>query len=206
CLLFSSCFLWYIDLLDLSWSVAGVHCDKPLKDKGVERGCSELKLDVYNPLFLHHNDIGSQLITFKLERTENYKVWATIVQLALHTRNKLGFINGKTVRHGSDGLLEGNKIDRKTGSFVTHSFIDDQFQKLIVLISDKTGPANIAGMNYVACSFMLCDLDFEPLSLSLSSMPSCDLVSLTNMLILFIILKALFQSLRKSLSLNLELS
>ncbi|GKC05974.1 hypothetical protein Tco_0997584 [Tanacetum coccineum] len=35
-----------------------------------------------------------------------------------------------------------------------------------------------------ACSFMLCDLDFEPLSLSLSSMPSCDLVSLTNMLIL----------------------
>ncbi|GJX09128.1 hypothetical protein Tco_0198987 [Tanacetum coccineum] len=36
----------------------------------------------------------------------------------------------------------------------------------------------------IACSFMLCDLDFEPLSLSLSSMPSCDLVSLTNMLIL----------------------
>ncbi|GKA20076.1 hypothetical protein Tco_0700065 [Tanacetum coccineum] len=31
---------------------------------------------------------------------------------------------------------------------------------------------------------MLCGLDFEPLSLSLSSMPSCDLVSLTNMLIL----------------------
>ncbi|GKB81769.1 putative RNA-directed DNA polymerase, partial [Tanacetum coccineum] len=102
--------------------------DKPLKDKGVERGCSELKLDVYDPLFLHHNNIGSQLITFKLERTENYKVWAAVVQLALHTRNKLGFINGKTVRHGSDGLLE-----------------DDQFQKLIVLISDKTGPANIAG-------------------------------------------------------------
>ncbi|GJS21950.1 hypothetical protein Tco_0450582 [Tanacetum coccineum] len=35
-----------------------------------------------------------------------------------------------------------------------------------------------------ACSFMLCDLDFEPLSLSLSSLPSCDLMSLTNMLIL----------------------
>ncbi|GKA81184.1 hypothetical protein Tco_0787876, partial [Tanacetum coccineum] len=32
--------------------------------------------------------------------------------------------------------------------------------------------------------FMLCDLDFEPLSLSLSFMPSCDLVSMTNMLIL----------------------
>ncbi|GJV71487.1 reverse transcriptase domain-containing protein [Tanacetum coccineum] len=36
----------------------------------------------------------------------------------------------------------------------------------------------------LACSFMLCDLDFEPLSLSLLSLPSCDLMSLTNMLIL----------------------
>ncbi|GJV68486.1 hypothetical protein Tco_1483995 [Tanacetum coccineum] len=57
-----------------------------------------------------------------------------------------------------------------------------------------------------ACSFMLCDLDFEPLSLSLSYMPSCDLVSLTNILILCLILKASNQSLQKSLSLNLELS
>ncbi|GKC61094.1 hypothetical protein Tco_1088692 [Tanacetum coccineum] len=57
-----------------------------------------------------------------------------------------------------------------------------------------------------ACSFMLCDLDFEPLSLSLSSLPSCDLVSFTNILILCLILKASNQSLRKSLSLNLELS
>ncbi|GKC92779.1 putative reverse transcriptase domain-containing protein [Tanacetum coccineum] len=46
----------------------------------------------------------------------------------------------------------------------------------------------------VACSFMLCDLDFEPLSLSLSFMPSCDLVSLTNILILCLILKASNQS------------
>ncbi|GKB93695.1 syndetin-like protein isoform X1, partial [Tanacetum coccineum] len=44
------------------------------------------------------------------------------------------------------------------------------------------------------CSFMLYDLDFEPLSLSLSSMPSCDLVSLTNILILCLILKASNQS------------
>ncbi|GJS62074.1 hypothetical protein Tco_0656858 [Tanacetum coccineum] len=58
----------------------------------------------------------------------------------------------------------------------------------------------------LACSFMLCDLDFEPLSLSLSSLPSCDLVSFTNILILCLILKASNQSLRKSLSLNLELS
>ncbi|GJR83518.1 hypothetical protein Tco_0154303 [Tanacetum coccineum] len=57
-----------------------------------------------------------------------------------------------------------------------------------------------------ACSFMLYDLDFEPLTLSLMSMPSCDPESLTNILILCLILKASDQSLRKSLSLNLELS
>ncbi|GJY49194.1 hypothetical protein Tco_0439150 [Tanacetum coccineum] len=56
------------------------------------------------------------------------------------------------------------------------------------------------------CSFMLCDLDFEPLSLSLSSMLSYDLESLTNILLLCLILKASNQSLRKSLSLNLQLS
>ncbi|GJV94695.1 hypothetical protein Tco_1546272 [Tanacetum coccineum] len=56
------------------------------------------------------------------------------------------------------------------------------------------------------CSFMLCDLDFEPLSLPLSSLPSCDLVSLTNILILCLILKASNQSLQKSLSLILKLS
>ncbi|GJT71398.1 hypothetical protein Tco_1030684 [Tanacetum coccineum] len=48
-----------------------------------------------------------------------------------------------------------------------------------------------------ACSFMLYDLDFEPLSLSLSSMPSCDLVSLTNILILCLILKASNQNERR---------
>ncbi|GJV62415.1 hypothetical protein Tco_1468515 [Tanacetum coccineum] len=49
-------------------------------------------------------------------------------------------------------------------------------------------------------------LFFKPLTLSLTSMPSCDLKSLTNILILYLILKASNQSLRKSLSLNLELS
>ncbi|GJT09295.1 putative nucleotidyltransferase, ribonuclease H [Tanacetum coccineum] len=46
----------------------------------------------------------------------------------------------------------------------------------------------------LVCSFMLCDLDFEPLTLSLTSMPSCDLVSLANILILCLILKASNQS------------
>ncbi|GJW29082.1 ribonuclease H-like domain-containing protein [Tanacetum coccineum] len=38
--------------------------------------------------------------------TENYKVWSAVVQLALHTRNKLGFITGKCVRNENDGSLQ----------------------------------------------------------------------------------------------------
>ncbi|GJQ93956.1 putative RNA-directed DNA polymerase [Tanacetum coccineum] len=83
-----------------------VEGDKPPKDKGVKGGSSDLKLDIYDPLYLHPQDIGSQLITFKLEGTENYKVWSAAVQLALHTRNKIGFITGKCVRDENEGPLQ----------------------------------------------------------------------------------------------------
>ena len=79
--------------------------------KGHEGGGSELKLDIYDHLYLHPQDIGAQLITFKLEGTENYKVWAAAVQLALHTRNKLGFVTGNCVRDPSDALYQ-NQWDR----------------------------------------------------------------------------------------------
>ncbi|GJT89289.1 hypothetical protein Tco_1071006 [Tanacetum coccineum] len=46
----------------------------------------------------------------------------------------------------------------------------DDIADLIKSLSSKGSVVSIA------CSFMLCDLDFEPLSLSLSSLPSCDLI------------------------------
>ncbi|GJV38607.1 hypothetical protein Tco_1411084 [Tanacetum coccineum] len=61
-------------------------------------------------------------------------------------------------------------------------------------LKDETSLSECDEEEQNACSFMLCDLDFEPLSLSLSSMPSCDLESLTNILILCLILKASNQS------------
>ncbi|GKA35818.1 ribonuclease H-like domain-containing protein [Tanacetum coccineum] len=68
------------------------------KKKEIEGGSNELKLDIYDLLYLHPQDIGSQLISFKIKGTENYKVWSAVVQLALHTINKIGFINGKCVK------------------------------------------------------------------------------------------------------------
>ncbi|GJU00934.1 ribonuclease H-like domain-containing protein [Tanacetum coccineum] len=76
------------------------------KKKGKEVGSSELNLDIYDPLYLHPQEIGSQLITFKLKGTENYKVWSAVVQLALHTRNKIRFINEKCIRVENAGPLQ----------------------------------------------------------------------------------------------------
>ncbi|GJS13983.1 hypothetical protein Tco_0408455 [Tanacetum coccineum] len=57
-------------------------------------------------------------------------------------------------------------------------------QHSLLYSANRSESARVPRLAVEACSFMLCDLDFEPLSLSLSSLPSCDLMSLTNMLIL----------------------
>ncbi|GJV47193.1 putative RNA-directed DNA polymerase [Tanacetum coccineum] len=101
CILVACCFCFCSFLC-----VIMVEGDKPPKEKGIEGGSSELKLDIYDPLYLHHQDVGSQLITFKLEGTENYKVWSAAVQLTLHARNKTGFINRKCVRDVENGPLQ----------------------------------------------------------------------------------------------------
>ncbi|GJU90676.1 ribonuclease H-like domain-containing protein [Tanacetum coccineum] len=87
------------------------------KKKGKEGGSSKLNLDIYDPLYLHPQEIGSQLITFKLEGTENYEVWSAAVQLALHTRNKIGFINGKCIREENVGPLQ-DQWDRQFDALI----------------------------------------------------------------------------------------
>ncbi|GJU44825.1 putative cytosolic NADP isocitrate dehydrogenase [Tanacetum coccineum] len=88
------------------------------------------------------------------------EVKTTVENRMLHTSRYFRDNNQENAneRHIETPNIEGFAMKRK------FSIVDDNVQK--------------------ACSFMLCDLDFEPLSLSLSSLPSCDLMSLTNMLIL----------------------
>nr|GEW61933.1 hypothetical protein [Tanacetum cinerariifolium] len=76
-----------------------VEGDKPPKNKGVSSGSEENNIDQYDPLYLHSNDTnGVSIIGFKLESTENYKVWKAAISIEIHTKNKLGFINGKIKR------------------------------------------------------------------------------------------------------------
>nr|GEX20172.1 ribonuclease H-like domain-containing protein [Tanacetum cinerariifolium] len=52
-------------------------------------------LDLGNPLRLQKSDFNANtIISVKLTRTENYRVWAAAMKLAINTRNKTGFIDG----------------------------------------------------------------------------------------------------------------
>ncbi|GJZ49982.1 ribonuclease H-like domain-containing protein [Tanacetum coccineum] len=52
-------------------------------------------LDLGNPLHLQTSDFNSNtIISVKLTGTENYRVWADAMNLAINTRNKAGFLDG----------------------------------------------------------------------------------------------------------------
>ncbi|GJT55531.1 ribonuclease H-like domain-containing protein [Tanacetum coccineum] len=83
-----------------------VEGDKPPKDKGVASGSNGGDIDQFDPLYLHGNATNDiPLIGFKLEGTENYKIWKAAITIAIHTKNKLGFINGKIARPVKEGQV-----------------------------------------------------------------------------------------------------
>ena len=70
-------------------------------------GGSSDQIDQFDPLYLHSNDTnGIPLINFKLEGPENYKVWSAAITIAIHTKNKRDFINGKIERPEDAGFLQ----------------------------------------------------------------------------------------------------
>ncbi|GKD68802.1 ribonuclease H-like domain-containing protein [Tanacetum coccineum] len=108
---------------------------------GVASGSSntDLNLHVNNPLYLHANDSNeTPLITFKLTGINNYKIWAVVVHLALHTKNKLGFIDRKCVRDENDVLLQ-EQWDR----WNTITFTPDQINRLMALIGLKSDSSEL---------------------------------------------------------------
>ena len=64
------------------------------------------KLDFGDPLYLHGSDTTSTpLIGFKLLGTDNYKVWSCAMELALQTKNKIGFIDGTCLKSTDNDVL-----------------------------------------------------------------------------------------------------
>ncbi|GKF68678.1 ribonuclease H-like domain-containing protein, partial [Tanacetum coccineum] len=61
------------------------------------------KLDISDPLHLHHNDTTAlTVVLIKLKGTENYQVWSCAMLLALEGKNKIGFIDGSCKRSNTN--------------------------------------------------------------------------------------------------------
>ncbi|GKA57750.1 putative transcription factor interactor and regulator CCHC(Zn) family protein [Tanacetum coccineum] len=64
------------------------------------------KLIFGDELYLHPTDASSTPpINLKLTETDNYNVWSHAMTLALHSKNKLGFINGKCKKSTDKSLV-----------------------------------------------------------------------------------------------------
>nr|GEZ07709.1 hypothetical protein [Tanacetum cinerariifolium] len=102
-------------------------------------------LDFGDPLYLHASDTtGAPLVNIKLSGTENYNVWSHAMILALETKNKLRFINGKCIRSNSDELLM-SQWDRCNsvvlswilGSVTEELYMGQIFSKLAMEVWDE---------------------------------------------------------------------
>lgn len=106
--------------------------------KGPEQQLLIAKLDFGDPLYLHPSDTsGVSILNMKLSGTENYKVWSCAMILALETKNKLGFVDGTTVRSTDNDVL-GRQWDRCNsvvlsqilGSISEDLFVSQVFSKV----------------------------------------------------------------------------
>ncbi|GKA04084.1 ribonuclease H-like domain-containing protein [Tanacetum coccineum] len=70
------------------------------------------KLIFGDELYLHHTDASSTpLINVKLTGTDNYNVWSHAMTLALHSKNKIGFIDGKCKKPTDKTLVNQWEIE-----------------------------------------------------------------------------------------------
>nr|XP_043630552.1 uncharacterized protein LOC122601883 [Erigeron canadensis] len=88
-----------------------MHNEEPDNETNVEF-TKISKLDFGDPLYLHASDtVSTPLIGFKLLGTDNYKVWSCAMELALQTKNKIGFIDGTCLK-SVDNLVLASQWDR----------------------------------------------------------------------------------------------
>ncbi|GJZ58670.1 protein kinase, ATP binding site-containing protein, partial [Tanacetum coccineum] len=70
--------------------------DPRKKPKGDASGSG---IDMNDHLYLYSNETnGTPLINLKLTGTQNYRVWAATLKHCIHSKKKLGFINGKLAK------------------------------------------------------------------------------------------------------------
>ncbi|GJY26343.1 putative RNA-directed DNA polymerase [Tanacetum coccineum] len=89
-------------------------------------------LDCSNVLHLQNSDFNvTNVISIKLSGTENYRVWAAAMRLAINTRNKTGFIDGTCLKETyASSAVYSSQWDRCNSivlSWLLNSVSDDLY-------------------------------------------------------------------------------
>ncbi|XP_071695153.1 uncharacterized protein [Rutidosis leptorrhynchoides] len=87
-------------------------------------------LDFGDPLYLHASDTSTTaLVSLKLKGTENYNVWSRAMTLALHTKNKFGFVDGSCKKSKTDHvlMLQWNRCNSVVLSWILISISDELY-------------------------------------------------------------------------------
>nr|GEU49180.1 ribonuclease H-like domain-containing protein [Tanacetum cinerariifolium] len=110
-------------------------------DDNINDSVTEIsKLDISDPLHLHHNDtIALTVVSIKLKGTENYQVWSCVMLLALEGKNKIGFIDGSCKKSNTNEVLGFKKHNQLLKLMQFLMALDDSYMKIrSSILSRKT--------------------------------------------------------------------
>ena len=97
-------------------------------------------LDVNNPshvFFLHPSDNPNNVLVSELLNGENYGHWRKAMEIALVSKNKLGFVMGTCSKPGSDSSLASlaehwDRCDKMVISWLINAVIKDIGQSILL--------------------------------------------------------------------------
>nr|GEX26243.1 ribonuclease H-like domain-containing protein [Tanacetum cinerariifolium] len=128
--------------------------DKPPKNKGQASGSQGSDIDQYDPLFLHSNDTSRvPLINFKLEDlkrkdlSKNNREYNTTDPIP-DVKGGVATMSKNESHRGYQSHNVSKTVMLSKDQSTSNSLTDDQYKKLMALISEKWSnsiPANIAG-------------------------------------------------------------
>ena len=81
--------------LDKTPSASGTSASGTSKPEISTSSIDLLKTDLSNPFFTHHSDHPGLVLVSKPLNGDNYSVWERAMTMALNSKNKLGFVNGR---------------------------------------------------------------------------------------------------------------
>lgn len=68
------------------------------------------KVDISNPLFIHHSNHPSMMLVSKPLNGDNYSTWSYATKISLSAKNKLGFVDGIVTQPSTKTKLDDHAL------------------------------------------------------------------------------------------------